>query len=280
MADPIDSNFSVVRITSTPTAPVAIVKPVVTETGQTDEVVLTRAQLRQEAVVLKNEALVETTEAVRSDKQADCKAAEAVLEKREAASAEFAAVKEDKAAEQCAVEQANALGEAAQQEAQAQDTRWAAEAKQAQADQERQKAELLTTQAETLLDSNDLSQFNEGLFLLTLADSGFESADSLRGEAIHLASNVQASLDLAKASRATASQKGEQGKQHQDAAKKGHTQAAEDVELSGIAKEAAAALQLDASERRKVGERLMAESKQDLQLAELGQRVQNGFLLH
>lgn len=280
MADPIDTNFSVVRVTSTPTAPVAIVKPVVTETGQTDEVVLTPTQLRQEAVVLKNEALVETTEAVRNDKAGDCKAAEAITEKREAASTEFAAVKEDKAAEQSAVEQAQALGEAAQQEAQAQDTRWAAEAKQAEADQERQKAELLTTQAETLLDSNDLSQFNEGLFLLTLADSGFESADSLRGEALHLASNVQASLDLAKASRVTATQKGDEVKQHQDAAKKGHAEAAADIELSGAAKEAAAALKMDASERRKVGERLMAESRVDSELADLGQRVQNGFLLH
>lgn len=277
-----DSNLNIARIVSTPlsTAPVAIAKATVTEKGVTDEVVLTPAQLKAEANVLKNESLVETGASVTSDRQGDSKKAEAVEDSRQASVAEFEAKKTDKASDAAATEAAAASAEEAENAEKAQEAKWKAEAKQAEADQERQNAELLQAKGSDLLASDDLDKFNEGVYLLGLADSGFESAHTLRDEALHLASNVQASLDLAKSAHQRAADKGDESKKLREDGQKGHQAASEETELSGRALEAANALKLDASERRKVAEKLMAEARLDNELAELGQKVQNGFLLH
>ena len=277
-----DSNLNIARIVSTPSpaAPVAIAKTTVTEKGVTDEVVLTPVQLRAEAAALKNESLAETATAVTNDRQGDTKKAEAVEDSRQASVAEFEAKKTDKAADQAAGEAAAAQAEEAENAGKAQEARWKAEAKQAEADLERQKADLLQAQGNELLASDDLEKFNEGVYLLGLADSGFETAHSLRDEALHLASNVQASLDLAKSAHERAVSKGDESKKLRDEGHKGHEHAQEETELSGRALEASNALKLDASERRKVAEKLMAEAAVDNELADLGQKVQNGFLLH
>lgn len=276
------SDLQIPRITATsnPTAPVAIVKPTVDETGVKDQVVLTPTQLKAEGVALRNAGQAENALAVTADREADTQKAEAVKDKRDSECEAFQARKEAKAAEQAESEQAAALAEENQNLEKAQECKWKAEAKQAEADQERQKAELLNSRAQELLVSNELTEFNEGVYLLGLADSGFEAAHSLRDEAVHLASNVQASLDLAKASHTTAEAKGKEVTEHREAAKKDLSEAAEEAELSGRALEASNALKLDAGERRKVAEKLLAEGKADLELADLGQKVQDGFLLH
>jgi hypothetical protein len=269
-----------IAVTANPAAPVAIVKPTVDETGVQDQVVLTPTQLKAEAVALRNQGQAENAQAVSEERQADTQRAEGIQDKRDAESEAFQARKDLKAADQAAEAQAAAAAEESKHLDKAQETKWAAEAKQAQADQERQKAELLNGRAEDLLASNELSEFNEGVYLLGLADSGFEAAHSLRDEAVHLASNVQASLDLAKSAHATVVSKGKEVSEYRESAKKHETSAGEEAELSGRALEASQALKLDAGERRKAAEKLLAESREDLHLAELGQKVQDGFLLH
>lgn len=276
------SDLQIPRITapSNPAGPVTIVKPTVDENGVKDQVVLTPTQLKAEGVALRNAGQAENALAVTAEREADTHKAEAVKDKRDSECETFQARKEEKAAEVAEGEQAAALAEENKNLEKAQETKWAAEAKQAEADLQRQKAELLNTRAQELLASNELSEFHEGVYLLGLADSGFEAAHSLRDEAVHLASNVQASLDLAKASHATAVSKGKEVTEHRHEATKDLSEAAEEAELSGRALEASNALKLDANERRKVAEKLLAESSADLELADLGQKVQNGFLLH
>ncbi|MBN9419670.1 hypothetical protein ABS71_05560 [bacterium SCN 62-11] len=269
-----------IAVTANPAAPVAIVKPTVDESGVKDQVVLTPTQLKSEAVALRNQGQAEQTQALTEERQADTQRAEGIKDKRDSETETFQARKDLKSADQAAGEQAAAAAEENKHLDKAQETKWAAEAKQAQADLEKQKAELLNSRAEELLASNELSEFNEGVYLLGLADSGFEAAHSLRDEAVHLASNVQASLDLAKSAHATVVSKGKEVTEYRDSAKKHEAGATEEAELSGRALEASQALKLDASERRKVAERLLAESSADLELADLGQKVQNGFLLH
>ncbi len=247
-------------VTSNPAAPVAIVK-------------------QAEGVALRNAGQAENAQAVVAEREADTYRAEAIQDKRDAECETFQARKDEKCAEQAAGEQAAAAAEENKHLEKAQETKWAAEAKQAQADLEKQKAELLHTRAEELLASNELSEFHEGVYLLGLADSGFDAAHSLRDEAVHLASNVQASLDLAKVAHSTVVSKGKEVTEYRESAKENHSEAAQEAELSGRALEASQALKLDASERRKVAEKLLAESSADLELAELGQKVQNGFLL-
>ncbi|MBX3170591.1 MAG: hypothetical protein KF760_24500 [Candidatus Eremiobacteraeota bacterium] len=276
------SDLQIPRITapSNPAAPVAIVKSAVDENGVKDQVVLTPAQLKAEGVALRNAGQAENAQAVAEEREADTHKAEAVKDKRDAECEAFQARKDLKSAEQAEGEQAAAAAEENKHLDKAQETRWAAEAKQAQADLEKQKAELLNSRAEELLASNELSEFNEGVYLLGLADSGFEAAHSLRDEALHLASNVQASLDLAKSAHATVVSKAKEATDYRASARQHEAGATEEAELSGRALEASQALKLDATERRKVAEKLLAESREDLQLAELGQKVQNGFLLH
>lgn len=276
------SDLQIPRITATsnPAAPVVIVKPTVDDNGVKDQVVLTPVQLKAEGVALRNAGLAENALAVTAEREADTQKAEAIKDKRESECEAFQARKEEKAAELAEGEQAALLAEESRNLEKAQETKWAAEAKQAEADLEKQKAELLNSQAQELLASNELTEFNQGVYLLGLADSGFEAAHSLRDEAVHLASNVQASLDLAKASHASAVSKGKEASEHRAEAKKNLGEAAQEAELSGRALEASQALKLDATERRKVAEKLLAESSADLELADLGQKVQNGFLLH
>lgn len=269
-----------IAITANPAAPVAIVKPTVDESGVKDQVLLTPTQLKAEALALRSQGQAEGARAVSEERQADTQRAEGILDKRDAESEAFQARKDLKAADQAAQDQAAAAAEENKHLDKAQETKWAAEAKQAQADQERQKAELLNSRAEELLASNELSEFNQGVYLLGLADSGFEAAHSLRDEAVYLASNVQASLDLAKSNHATVVSKGKDVSDFRESAKKHEASASEGAELSGRALEASQALQLDAGERRKAAEKLLAESREDLQLVELGQKVQDGFLLH
>ena len=269
-----------ITVTANAAAPVAIVKPTVDESGVKDQVVLTPIQLKAEGVALRNQGQAEQTQALNEERQADTQRAEGIKDKRDADTETFQARKDLKSADQAAGEQAAAAAEENKHLDKAQETKWAAEAKQAQADLEKQKAELLNSRAEELLASNELSQFNEGVYLLGLADSGFEAAHSLRDEAVYLASNVQASLDLAKSAHATVVSKGKEVSEYRDSAKKHEAGATEEAELSGRALEASQALKLDATERRKVAEKLLAESSADLELADLGQKVQNGFLLH
>lgn len=275
------SDLQIPRITTTsnPAAPVVVVKPTVDESGVKDQVVLSPTQLKAEGVALRNAGQAENAQAVVAEREADTQKAEAVKDKRDAESEVFQGRKDLKSADQAAGEQAAAAAEESKHLDKAQETKWAAEAKQAQADLEKQKAELLNTRAEELLASNELSEFNEGVYLLGLADSGFEAAHSLRDEAVHLASNVQASLDLAKAAHSTVVAKGKEVTEYRESAKKHESSATEEAELSGRALEASQALKLDATERRKVAEKLLAESSADLELADLGQKVQNGFLL-
>lgn len=258
----------------------AIVKPTVDDNGVKDQVVLTPVQLKAEGVALRNAGQAENALAVTAEREADTQKAEAIKDKRDSECEAFQARKEEKAADVAEGEQAALLAEESRNLEKAQETKWAAEAKQAEADLEKQKAELLNSQAQELLASNELTEFNQGVYLLGLADSGFEAAHSLRDEAVHLASNVQASLDLAKTSHASAVSKGKEVNEHRAEAKKNLGEAAEESELSGRALEASQALKLDATERRKVAEKLLAESSADLELADLGQKVQNGFLLH
>ena len=279
MADRIDAiTPKITLIATTPQAQVAAA--VEAANLPTDAVVITTpSQLKTSAAIAKAEAKRELAEAdleerkaVDAARQAEEAAAEAARKQREALDQEKQAELAQKDADKAAEKQAQAEQEAAQNKA-------LLEARQAEAFQAEQEIALQRSQAQTLLDSGEQDKFNQGLFLLNLADAGARQADSARDEAVVLSSNVQASLDVAESSKAEVSQKLARKAELQGSASANQQAAKDDVELSGRAKEAADALKLSASERRKVAEKLLAESDTQSELSELGQHVEGGFLV-
>ena len=277
MADLIES-IPAVRIPNTPLVAVAP-KPAASEGAADDVVILTPGQLKTDSTLKERQARLELTEAASLERQAGVQQTEAEMHKRESSNDDFAAAKADRSAGDAQDEAAEAAAEGRRAEEAAQETRWEADRKEALSCQKKQEAELLKVRAEGLLDDSDVENFNEGVFLLGLSDSGFQAADSLHEESVHLASNVQASLDLAQSCRTRATQKSDEARQQKTTADKGHADAKEEIELSARAREAAEALNLDAGERRKAAEKLLAEAGAESELAELGHKVQGGFLV-
>jgi len=263
-----------------PLVNLTVARPTQAEPEVKDAVVLTPEQLLREAAVLKAEGQAELTRAVQLEREADVQQCQAVKHRRESEVQEFEAKKAERAAAEAAEEAAAARAEEARAEEEARQTRWEADAKKALADQQEQQAQLLKTQGECLLASHELEEFNQGVFLLSMADSGFESAETLRDEAVHLSSNVQASLELAKASQTRAQQKTEEARQGRASVTESQNRAEQEVQLSGRARQAADALKLDAADRRRIAEELLAEADVTQELGEMGARLQGGFLLH
>jgi hypothetical protein len=235
--------------------------------------------LQTDAALKEKQARLELTEAALLDRQAASEQTQAEMLKRESGTDQFEAAKADRSGADAQVEAAQADAQGHQAEEQAQECRWEADRKEALSSQKKQEAELLKVKAEGLLDDTDLENFHEGVFLLGLADSGFQAADNLHDEAVHLASNVQASLDLAQSCRTRSLQKTQEATLQKSTAAKGQADAQEKLQLSARARQAAEALNLDAGERRQAAEKLLAEACAESELAELGHKVQGGFLV-
>ena len=236
----------------------------------------TPAELRGKADELRTQSQALETEAHSKEGEAGQKELESDLKANEARQKEFEAQLKEREAREAQQAADEATEKQRQAESAAQDTRAQAEAKQALAFQKEQEAELQRAQAENLLASGELEKFNQGVFLLSLADAGLQNAESLRTEVITLQSNVQASLDAAESNRVAAAEKKEQKKELDGAGQKAGQEKQEKLELSERAKAAADALKLEGAERRKAAEKLQAEAAACEELAELGP---GGFLV-
>jgi hypothetical protein len=245
-----------------------------------DEVVIaTPGQLKTQAAIDKAQAKRELAEAALDE----YKAAEKLSEAQQAAETAAAKEKQAQAEEQAATAAQQEAEKAAQQQLQA--TQDAAsqkalqQANEAEAFQREQEVALQRTQAEQLIDSHDQVKFNEGVYLLTLADSGSAKVETLKNEAVKLSSNVQASLDVAEANRQVSQQRLSQKSQLETDAKNHHKDSQEETQLSDLAKQAAKVLKMDASERRQAAQALLANADRNSDLAEIGQQVMGGFIV-
>lgn len=242
-------------------------------------VVTTPGQLATKVLLDKAKAKSELAEANLEDMKAAEKANEAneeaiaAAQKEKQAKAEEAQAQEAKRlADEAAAKQFQAEQDAATQKA-------LKEAAEAEEFQRKLEIELQRTQAESMLSSGDQVKFNEGLYLLTLADGGAAKVDQVHGEAVVASSNVQASLDVAESNKIEHQQRLTEKGRLETAAVSDHQSSSEHAELSEIAKKAADALKLGASERRQAAMQLLAESERNSDLAHIGQHVSGGFIV-
>jgi colicin import membrane protein len=245
-----------------------------------DELVITTpGQMKTQALIEKAQAKRELAEAVLDE----CKAANKLSEAQQAAESAAAKEKQALADEQAAIAAQQEADKAAKQQAEANQNaasqKALQESKEAEAFQREQEISLQRTQAEHLMSSQDEVSFNQGVYLLTLADSGSAKVDTLKAEAVKLSGNVQASLDVAEANRQVSQQKLSQKGQLEGDAKTHHKESKEEAELSDLAKEAAKVLKMDASERRQAAQALLANADRNSDLAEIGQQVMGGFIV-
>lgn len=268
------------RAVSTPPLVVVPNKSLPVETVATDEVVLTTpTALARESALEKRQAQTELTIAASEERQASSEEMKADSAKRDAANKGSEAFRAERDAQDSEDEANRADATCRQADAKAQETRAQADAREIEAAIKKQEADLLQIRGEAILSSGEVANFDEGVFLLNLADSGLRTAESMQDEVVHLKANLQASLDLAEGARQRAGNFRAQAKTQKANGDQARTSQHEGVELSGRALQAAEALKLDAEGRREVAQQLLAEAAVDAELAELGQRVQGGFLV-
>jgi len=247
-----------------------------------DAVVLTvdAKSLRKASTELKSKgesAKTDTAEMAQKARDKELEAArldnEAKTKKFEAAEAEREAAKADSEAKEAADEQAWA-------EQKAQALRVASEAKQNEAYRAQQEAEFQKCQGETLLANGDCAdKLNQGIALLTMADSSLQNANSLRDQAVTLSGSIQFSIDQANSSRQEAASKLQHKGEFETSSVRLKGESREDSGLSERAREAAQALKQGSAGRREVADRLLAEADASSELADLGDKIQDGFLL-